>query len=334
MNQNAKVSVIIPAYNTEKYIQKAIASVLAQTLKNLEIIVVDDCSTDDTINVVQSFNDPRLRLLLNSQNLGAGGARNRALEAARGKWIAVLDSDDWYAPERLERLVQVAEQKNADLVVDDLHLIEDGANSPWGTMIGESGKKITSIIEISAADFVYSSIEGTKDLKLGFSKPLFRRDFLLKHNIKYDPTIKVTQDFWIDMECFLHGASFFLVPEPYYFYVARPGSLVSSNKIKRVEDECRATNNFLKNHEYLDQNPQVLAALLKKQSETQKWLDYYRIVEPLKQGQLSTALLNMVQNPNFVNHLSSQIPKIVKRRLQSYWGSKGNNNQKSIFQKI
>ena len=334
MNQNVEVSVIIPAYNTEKYIEKAIASVLAQTLENLEIIVVDDCSTDNTVKVVQSIQDSRIRLLLNSENLGAGGARNRALEAAKGKWVAVLDSDDWYAPERLERLVTVAEEKNADLIVDDLHLIEDGASSPWGTMISESGRTINSITEISAADFVYSSIEGTKDLKLGFSKPLFRREFLHQHQIKYNPTIKVTQDFWIDMECFLHGASFFLVPEPYYFYVARPGSLVSSNKIKRVEDECRATKEFLNNHEYLQQNPQVLAALLKKQKETQQWLDYYQIVEPLKQGQLSTALFNMVKNPHFFNHLSSQIPKIVKRRISSYGANKGNSNQKSIFQKI
>lgn len=334
MNQNVEVSIIIPAYNTEKYIQKAIDSVLNQTLKNLEIIVVDDCSTDNSVKVVQSFDDPRLRLLLNSQNLGAGGARNRAIEAATGKWIAVLDSDDWYAPERLKRLVQVAEEKNADLIVDDLHLIEDGASSPWGTMISESGKKITSVTEISAADFVRSSIEGTKDLKLGFSKPLFRREFLVKHNIKYDPTIKVTQDFWIDMECFLHGASFFLVPEPYYFYLARPGSLVSSNRIKRVEDECRAIKDFLKNQEYLHQNTQVLAALLDKEREAEKWLNYYRVVEPLKQGQLSVALINMAENPNFLNHLSSQIPKIIKRRLPSYQGNREKANQKSIFQKI
>lgn len=332
MNQNVEVSVIIPAYNTEKYIEKALASVLEQTLENIEVIVVDDCSTDNTVKVVQSFNDPRLRLLLNSQNLGAGGARNRALEAAQGKWVAVLDSDDWYAPERLEKLVQIAEQKNAHLIVDDLNLIEDGDNSPWGTMISESGKKITSITQISAADFVRYSIDGTKELRLGFSKPLFRRSFLVQHNIKYDPTIKVTQDFWFDMQCFLHGATFFLVPEPYYFYRARPGSLVSSDKMKRLEDECRATNDFLKYQDYLNRNPQVLAALLTKKSETQKWLDYYRVVEPLKQGQLSAALMNMVRNPTFLNHLSSQIPKIIKRRLKSYFGEE-NSNQKSIFQK-
>lgn len=327
-----EVSVIIPAYNTEKYIPKAIASLLSQTLENIEIIVVDDCSTDNTVRVVQSFNDPRLRLLLNSRNLGAGGARNRALRAARGKWVAVLDSDDWYAPERLARLVQVAEQKNADLVVDDLHLIEDGSSAPWGTMISESGQSIAAITQISAADFIRSSIEGTKGLRLGFSKPLFRREFLVKHQIEYDETIKVTQDFWIDMECFLHGAAFFLVPEAYYFYRARPGSLVSSNKMKRLEDECRAVNEFLQHQDYLNRNPQVLTALLSKKRETKKWLDYYQVVEPLKQGQLSTAVVNMIVNPAFLHHLSAQAPKIVKRRLKSYFKNVDNSNQKNIFQ--
>ncbi|MGK7935028.1 MAG: glycosyltransferase family 2 protein [Xenococcaceae cyanobacterium] len=332
MSREVEVSVIIPAYNTEKYIHKAIASALSQTLNNLEVIVVDDCSTDNTVKVVQSFDDPRVRLLINSKNLGAGGARNRALRAAKGTWVAVLDADDWYAPERLERLVQVAQQKNADLVVDDLNLIEDGASSPWGTMIGESGQHISSITSISAADFVHSSIEGKGGLRLGFSKPLFRRDFLVENRIEYDETIKVTQDFWLDMECFLHGATFFLVPESYYFYLARSGSLVSSDKIKRLEDEFRATQDFLKHQDYLDNNPQVLTALLTKMRETKKWLDYYQVVEPIKQGKLSTALINMLRSPTFLNHLSSQIPKIIRRRLKSYLRNSHNSNQKNIFQ--
>ena len=329
---NREVSVIIPAYNTEKYIHQAIASVLSQTLANLEVIVVDDCSTDNTVGVVQSFDDPRVRLLLNSENLGAGGARNRALKAARGKWVAVLDSDDWYAPERLERLVQVAQQTKADLVADDLYLIEDGDTSPWGTMISESGKELCSITQIKAVDFVRSDIEGQEGLRLGFSKPLFKREFLVKNNIEYDENIKVTQDFWFDMQCFLHGATFSLVPEPYYFYRARLGSLVSSNKLKRLEDECRAIDDFLEHKHYLHDNPQVLAALLTKKSKTKKLLDYYRVVEPLKQGELSTALMAMVTNPIFFHHFSSQIPKIVKRRLKSAWKNNANSSQKNIFQ--
>jgi succinoglycan biosynthesis protein ExoO len=332
MNQTVEVSVIIPAYNTEKYIAKAIASALGQTLKNIEVIVVDDASADNTVPVVKSFSDPRLKLLINEQNLGAGGARNRALKAAQGNWVAVLDSDDWYAPERLEKLVAVAEETQADLVADNLLLIEDGQDHPWGTLIGESGESINSIQEITAVDFVKSDIECQPGLKLGFSKPLFRREFLVQHQIEYDRTIAVTQDFWLDMDCFLHGARFFLIPEAYYYYRSRAGSLVSSNKIKRLEDECRAITNFLENKEYLHNNPEVLAALLEKMAETKNWRDYYCIVEPLKQGNIFTALGGIKRHPYFWIHFLSQLPKIIERRLQSrLWESKV-DYQKRIFQ--
>lgn len=325
-----EVSVIIPAYNTERYIAKAIESALAQTLANIEVIVVDDCSTDDTVKIIESFNDSRLKLLLNQENLGAGGARNRAIEAAQGKWIAVLDSDDWYAPQRLEVLVNLAEQKNVDLIADDSYLIEDGVSTPWSTIIRESGIKVSSIQQFEAADFILSDIEGRPGLRLGFTKPLFRREFLIKHQIRYED-IRVTQDFWFDMQCFLHGAKFFLVPEPYYFYRARPGSLVSSDKINRMREECEAIARFMENKAYIEQNPQVLAALSLKMRATRIWLDYYLVVEPLKQGKILICLQGIVSNPAVIGHFIFNIPKLIARRWQSWRMNNQNNYQKDMF---
>ncbi|MBE9167457.1 glycosyltransferase family 2 protein [Pleurocapsales cyanobacterium LEGE 06147] len=325
------VSVIIPAYNTEAYLAQAIESALSQTLSEIEVIVVDDASTDNTVKVARSFSDPRLKLVQNSKNLGAGGARNRALREARGQWVAVLDSDDWYASRRLKKLVRVAEEQNADLVADDLYLIEDGQSNPWGTLIGESNEQIDSLKQIEVVDFVNSDIEGKSGLRLGFSKPLFRREFLVRYKIEYDETIKVSQDFWLNMDCFLHGATFFLVPEPYYFYRSRPGSLVSSNKIRRLEDECRAITNFLQHKDYLNDKPQLLAALLEKKAATKKWRDYYCIVEPLKQGKLLTAVKGMVNYPYFWLHFASELPVIIARRFQSWLGDSEVNIQKNMF---
>ncbi|AFZ37213.1 glycosyl transferase family 2 [Stanieria cyanosphaera PCC 7437] len=333
MNQPiAIVSVIIPAYNTANYIAHAIDSALNQTLHNIEVIVVDDASTDNTVEIIQSFCDSRLKLLVNETNLGAGGARNRALRAATGKWIAVLDSDDWYAAERLEKLVHLAQVHQADLIADNLYLIEDGHVCPWGTLIGGSGQIIDSVKQISAADFVKSDIEGRVGLRLGFSKPLFKREFLVQHQIKYDETIKVTQDFWLDMDCFLHRAKFFLIPEAYYYYRSRPGSLVASNKIKRLEDECRAIANFLQHQDYLKENPQLLAALEEKMTETQTWLDYYSVVEPFKQKQLLTGLMAIFAHPIFLKHFTTQLPKIIERRFQLLLSNSKISYQKNMFQ--
>lgn len=101
------VSVIMPNYNCGKYIEESILSVLGQTYKNLELIVVDDCSTDNSVEIVTRLasSDGRIKLLVNSVNGGAAAARNRALLLARGRWIAFLDSDDRWTADKLERQI-------------------------------------------------------------------------------------------------------------------------------------------------------------------------------------------------------------------------------------
>ncbi len=97
------VSIIMPSYNTANYIAASIQSVLDQTYPNWELIIVDDCSTDDTDAVVAPFlTDARIRYLKNEQNSGAAISRNRALREAKGRWIAFLDSDDLWYPTKLE----------------------------------------------------------------------------------------------------------------------------------------------------------------------------------------------------------------------------------------
>ncbi|WP_310417709.1 glycosyltransferase family 2 protein [Chamaesiphon sp. OTE_8_metabat_110] len=123
MSINPQVSIVIPAYNTAVYIGRAIESALKQTLTNIEIILVDDASTDRTLAIANSFTDRRLKVFTNFENLGVSATRNWAISQAQGEWIAVLDSDDWYAPTRLERLLQIASQQHADLIADDLYLV-------------------------------------------------------------------------------------------------------------------------------------------------------------------------------------------------------------------
>lgn len=99
------VSVIMPSYNTGKFIKQSIESVINQTYRNWELIIVDDCSTDDTDEVVSSFKDERIRYLKNKINSGAAISRNRALREAKGRWIAFLDSDDLWMPNKLEKQI-------------------------------------------------------------------------------------------------------------------------------------------------------------------------------------------------------------------------------------
>lgn len=97
------VSIVMPAYNNERYVGATIRTVLAQTHRDWELLFVDDASTDKTVEIVESFHDPRIRIYRNAHNQGAALSRNRALREARGKWIAFLDADDWWHPEKLKR---------------------------------------------------------------------------------------------------------------------------------------------------------------------------------------------------------------------------------------
>ena len=99
------VSVIMPSWNTAKFIAESIQSVLAQTYTNWELLIVDDCSSDNADEVVASFPDDRIRYFKNEKNMGAALTRNRAIREARGEWIAFLDSDDLWEPEKLEKQI-------------------------------------------------------------------------------------------------------------------------------------------------------------------------------------------------------------------------------------
>ena len=111
---NDLVSIIMPSYNCAAYIEESIRCVQAQTYQNWELIIVDDCSTDDTINRISNLKDKDKRIFLyqNESNSGAAVSRNLALQKARGRWIAFLDSDDLWEPQKLEKQIAFMEINN------------------------------------------------------------------------------------------------------------------------------------------------------------------------------------------------------------------------------
>lgn len=320
-SRHPEISVIIPAYNTEKYIEQAINSVLSQTFTNLEIIVVDDASTDNTREVLRSIQDSRLRVFHQTINAGAGATRNRALQEARGNWIAVLDSDDWYAPERLETLLAFAQEQQADMVADDVYIIEDGAAQPRTTLVEYSGIEIPDVMTVDSVAFVLSDIEGRRGLSLGFSKPLFRHPFLIENQIAYQPDIKVSQDFWLDMDCLIRGAKFCFLSEPYYYYRSRDGALTTStNRVERLSQECDVINRFSRNEQQLlSQSAELVAALELKLRDTKRCRDYCAVVDTIKQQNFVKAFHLSLHHPLFYQQFLLEGPKVIQRRLSKFF---------------
>lgn len=122
---NDLVSIIMPSWNTGRFISESIDSVLAQTYKNWELIIVDDCSTDNTDEVVSAYQDPRIRYFKNEQNSGAALTRNRAIREAKGEWIAFLDSDDLWRPEKLEKQISFMKENNYVFSYHDFDKIDE-----------------------------------------------------------------------------------------------------------------------------------------------------------------------------------------------------------------
>lgn len=104
------VSIIMPSFNTAQFIRQSIQSVLNQTYTNWELIIVDDCSTDNTMEVIEAIADSRIRVFQNTINSGAAVSRNKALREAKGKWVAFLDSDDLWMPQKLEKQIRFMEE--------------------------------------------------------------------------------------------------------------------------------------------------------------------------------------------------------------------------------
>lgn len=132
-NKRPLISVIMPAYNAGEYIDDAIASVAGQTYDNWELIVVDDCSSDDTAQIAEKWvtRDARISLLTDSENKGVSWVRNKGIDSAKGEWIALLDSDDLWMPDKLEKQLALAEKTGAELVYCSYMLMAPQGETPF-----------------------------------------------------------------------------------------------------------------------------------------------------------------------------------------------------------
>ena len=121
-----KVSVVTASYNYQDYIKEAIQSVLNQTYKDWELIIVDDCSTDNSVQVINSYKDDRIKLFVNEKNLGLQKTVKRGIENASGEWIVFLESDDILKPDNIEKKVRIAQKyKDVNLIFNDCEFFGD-----------------------------------------------------------------------------------------------------------------------------------------------------------------------------------------------------------------
>lgn len=223
MKNKGLVSIIMPLYNSEKYVSDSIKSVLNQTYPYWELIIVDDCSTDSSVEVVNSFNDGRIKLLHNDKNSGAALSRNYALREAKGKWIAFLDSDDVWLLTKLEEQLQFMDDNNYVFTYSDYRICND---DKWENVIRTAPNRITfkkmlHYCYFSTITVIYNA-EKVGLIQIGD----------IKKNNDYAMWLKA-----------LKKADAYRYPHVLAYYIKHKGSISSGNKFKLIKWHYRLFKN-------------------------------------------------------------------------------------------
>ena len=316
-----RISVVIPAYNAESSIVRAIASVQRQSERDLEILVIDDASTDATAGEVRRLAaaDPRIVPITAARNGGPGVARNLGLARARGEWIAPLDGDDQYLPERLATLASRGEATGADLVSDNLLIVHgEGGNA---TLL-PAGNDPAAEFWLGAAEFVEGNI-GRGDRiprSYGFLKPMLRADFLHANGLRY-PEARFAEDFLFYLHCLLSGGRWLVARRTMYAYHQREGSLTHAHSAADLA-YLSAAERALLSHPAVTADPHLLAAIRRHCRSVDLAANWFGFAEAVKRGDWSQARRDLLRNPSGLVHIGKQglrtLPRIAgKLRARS-----------------
>lgn len=227
------VSVVMANFRGAAHLAGAMRAVLNQTERRLELIVADDASDDDSVAIARGIagGDARVRVIASARNQGPAATRNLALDAARGDWIAVVDSDDLIHPERLARLIAAAEGAGADLAADDLVYFGAVAEPRGRTLLQPLG--LAAPMWLGTAPYLRANGGDPALPAFGYLKPVIRRTRLGER--RYDPALRIGEDYDLVLRLLIDGARFLLLPDPLYAYRRHPGSISHRLSVETVE---------------------------------------------------------------------------------------------------
>lgn len=216
------VTVAIPVYNSAATLERCIRSAMSQTLEDIEILVADDCSTDDGAALAHGLaaQDPRVTVIAISPNQGKPHAMNRMAAVARGTWLAVLDADDAFHPERLERLVAAGEAAGVEMAADNLVYVDGGVDMVVRTAFDQDAPHRL----VLKADLLSHS-NSYAEFDFGILKPIMRLDFLRQHGLTYYEHTRLAEDFYYLLGFFVAGGRGVLLAAPLYYWTMPFGAI-------------------------------------------------------------------------------------------------------------
>ena len=317
MSYNPIISVIIPAYNAEKYIDRCIESLVNQTINDYELLIINDGSTDSTLDICNKLSSKYRNIrVLNQKSKGASEARNYGMVNAIGDFIAFVDSDDFVEPNYLETLFNGIQKNNADLSV----VTYTNNRTFCKDKISFHDEKLVNAEEtlnLISCDIKYAGYLWNK---------LFRKDIIAKYCIKFDSHIKIWEDMLFCVEYSDHINKAFFIDAPLYHYIDRPGSAVNNSfiweqytqlsaieNIKRISEKYSKDSPFVQRVNFLWADQHITAFTDRK---------YLMNLNKKEANRILTEIGSMKVKLGFNHQLRFWLYKIIPFRIWRLFSSK------------
>lgn len=248
------LTIIVPVYNVEKYLSECLESLINQTLRNIEIILVDDASTDRSREIIKFYGDSdhRIKVIYNDQNQGPSKSRNKAINIAQGDYIGFVDSDDFVTKEMFEKMYNASVKSDADIVCC-------GHQDYYEGKVLKAHPPALNSKEIIKHEEMLSFIAGAHKSKfLWFTwRNIYRRDLIIQNNISYDEEMVYAEDNIFNLYAFYHAKNTVTIDENLYFYRNNNDSITNS-KVKpflnkSVQKEFQNKMEFYKKYNLVEE---------------------------------------------------------------------------------
>ena len=317
-NQPVHATIVVPTFSADATLERAVRSVLNQSMHEIEIIVVDDASTDNSWSLIRALalEDPRLRGVLNKHNCGKPVGMNRAIGLARGRWLAILDADDWYHPERLSALIAIGERWRADMVADNQFFFDAVANrivgAAWKPGAAEWPLTFDGFLEGSTAFATFN---------LGMLKPIVRTDFIHGAGLGYDEQARHGQDFFHLLQFYLAGGKAVVSDKPYYHYT-QPYGTISRSWSHAARKRYDFQTAYQNNRRHIAQAQGLLtatqAARLGRRNEQLRSLEYYyQAKQCLANRDFAGAIRRLAEKPAMLRYAVWRLRRIFFKRTDA-----------------
>lgn len=239
IENNELVSIIVPVYNTEKYLVKCLDSILSQSYKNIEVIIIDDGSIDNCAKIIKDYLQKNKKIkYFKQENQGQAVARNKGIDISSGKYIQFVDSDDYIKPFMVEKMLTILREENLDFINSLLSF--------------DNGKRIKKYKEKFSCTFldekdIIKNFFNNKNIYISPVNKLYKKEFLIKNKIEF-PKIRAYEDSLFSLKVAYYAKRTGFIQEAFYIAFEREGSTsrsISFSKLKLQRTSLKLQKNFL-----------------------------------------------------------------------------------------